>query len=66
MAPRHPTGRILRAISPPSFTYSLSIFVVFHLQTEGLQNPPQPLGLDQAGLVDINELQGADDSFNVF
>lgn len=54
------------ATSPQISTHLLSVFVTFHLQTEGLQNFPQLTGLDQTSLVNINELQGFDNSFNVF
>lgn len=53
-------------ISHHTFVYLLFVFIIFHLQTEGLQNPPQCMWLDQTRLVNINELKGFDNSFNVF
>lgn len=54
------------AASHHTFVYLLFVFIIFHLQTEGLQNPPQLTCLDQTSLVNINELEGFHNSFNVF
>lgn len=54
------------AVSQRTFAYLLFVFLVFHLQTEGLQNPPQLMWLDQTSCVNINEHKGFDDGFNVF
>lgn len=53
-------------MSQRTFAYLLFVFLIFHLQTEGLQNPPQLVWLDQTSRVNINEHKGFDDGFNVF
>lgn len=58
--------RFHRAISPRTFIYLRFVFVVFHLHTEGPQNPPQLTWLDQTSLAHLNELKSFDNSFNVF
>ena len=53
------------AISHLTFVYLLFVFIIFHLQTEGLENFPQFTRLDQTSLANINELEGFENSFNV-
>lgn len=58
-------GGSLAAGSVHPAPYSLLVFLLRHLQAEGLQHPPQLLRLHPARAADVQEPEGFDDCFRV-